>query len=180
MSSENILILVASLAAGVIGNIILLIFIYLPYRKVSQSRSWLQTTGRVETSDIVMHSDSEGGSSPYPNVVYTYTVMGQALRGDHIQPGGDVGGMVAYKTIKKYPVGAQVTVYYDPQNPSDSLLERNVPGYVRWLWVALVFVNATICCCGILPIISAAGLQSGMKWGMPYLFQFIVDLLTKQ
>jgi hypothetical protein len=180
MSSENILVLAASVFAGAIGNVILLIFIYLPYRKSRMSRGWPQTTGRVETSEIEMRSSSEGGSSPYPHVIYSYSVNGQPLQNDGIQPGGNVGGMVAYKIIKKYPAGAQVTVFYNPQNPSDALLERDVPGYVRWLWVALVFINATICCCGILPIVSAAGFQNGMQWGAPYLFQFIVNLLTKQ
>lgn len=174
-TNNNLIILIAVLCSAVIGNVILLVFIFLPYRKVRQARGWSQTTGKVESSEIESRSDSEGGSTPYPAVVYTYSVNGQSLKSDRIQPGGDVGGMVAYKTQKKYPVSAQVSVYYDPANPSDALLERNVPGYVRWLWVALVFVNATICCCGIVPLVGPGLFSGGLKAAMPYLFQFITE-----
>jgi hypothetical protein len=57
-------------------------------------------------------------------------------------------------------------------------LERNVPGYVRWLWVALVFINATICCCGLLPALGLSGLGPGMKFGLPYLMEFIKGQMT--
>jgi len=30
----------------------------------------------------------------------------------------------AQKTIERYPVGAQVMVYYNPANPAESALER--------------------------------------------------------
>jgi hypothetical protein len=30
----------------------------------------------------------------------------------------------AYKTIDRYPVGAIVTVYYNPANPAEAALER--------------------------------------------------------
>lgn len=132
----------------------------------------------VETSEIVQRSDSEGGTSPYPYVVYSYQVNGQPMKNDRIQPGGDVGGMVAYKTLKRYPIGAQVSVYYNPQNPSEALLERNVPGYVRWLWVALVFTNITLCCCGVLPLFSSQLFSGLMKEGMPFLFKFITEMFA--
>jgi len=177
MNSQTVMILLAVLCAAVIGNALLLVFIIIPYRKVRQARGWTQTTGTVDSAEIIMRSDSEGGSSPYPHVVYSYRANGMALKNDHIQPGGDVGGMVAYKTLKKYPVGAQVSVFYDPANPSDALLERDVPGYVRWLWIALVFLNATICCCGVLPMVSGPLFSEGMKAGLPWLMQFISEQL---
>lgn len=178
MQSSNGIVLIALFCTGVIFNILLIVFIAIPTRKAMQSRGWTQTTGRVETSEIVMRSDSEGGTSPYPNVVYTYQVNGQPLRNDRIQPGGDVGGMVAYKIQKRFPAGMQVTVYYNPQNPTESLLDRGVPGYVRWLWVALVFMNATLCCCGFLPLITPL-FGKGLQNGMPYLFKFIADQFLK-
>ncbi|MFN8412906.1 MAG: DUF3592 domain-containing protein [Anaerolineales bacterium] len=177
MNSNNLIVLIAVICSGILFNVLLIVFIVLPYRKASQARNWLQTTGTVETSEIVHRSDSDGGTSPYPHVVYTYQANGQSLKNDRIQPGGDVGGMVAYKTQKKYLVGARVPVYYNPQNPSEALLERSVPGYVRWLWVALVFVNLTICCCGILPMISTPLFGGGIKLGLPYLFKFISEQL---
>jgi len=34
------------------------------------------------------------------------------------------GSRKAYDTVDRYPVGAEVTVYYDPENPEQSALER--------------------------------------------------------
>jgi hypothetical protein len=179
MESNNFIVLIAIVCSAVIFNALLIIFIAIPTRKSMQSRGWTQTTGMVETSEIVQRSDSEGGTSSYPHVVYTYQVNGQTLKSDRIQPGGDVGGLVAYRIQKKYPAGMQVTVHYNPQNPTESLLDRNVPGYVRWLWIALVFMNVTMCCCGIVPIISGPLFGKGLENGMPYLFKFIVEQFIK-
>ncbi len=38
-------------------------------------------------------------------------------------PGPDVGGSGAHKVVARYPMGAQVMVYYNPQNPSEALLD---------------------------------------------------------
>jgi hypothetical protein len=77
----------------------------------------------------------------YPVVQYTYQVMGQMLQGRKVMPGPEVGGTGAHKVVNRYPAGAQVMVYYDPNNPSDAVLERGMPGYIKWLWVALVLTD---------------------------------------
>ena len=48
----------------------------------------------------------------------------------------------------KYPAGSQVTVYYNPQNPSESVLERRATGsllllgLIVALWGLAVFLAA--------------------------------------
>lgn len=64
-------------------------------------------------------------------------------------PGPESGGSWAYKVVERYPVGAQVMVYYDPSNPSDAILERGMPGYIKWLWVALVLTDLFLCGMGV-------------------------------
>ena len=51
--------------------------------------------------------------------------------------------------MERYPAGAQVMVYYDPNNPSDAVLERGMPGYIKWLWVTIVLVNIFLCALGV-------------------------------
>jgi hypothetical protein len=94
--------------------------------RVSRTRNWQPVTGQVITSHLVIRSDNEG-SAEYPDVVYTYSVMGQQYRSDKIFVGGAIGGTGARKVVERYPVGSAVQVYFDPQHPERSALERRSP-----------------------------------------------------
>ena len=66
-----------------------------------------------------------------------------------IAPGPEVGGTGARKVVAKYQPGTQVMVFYDPQNPSDAVLERKAPA--QWvMWLLLVIFDCVLC--GVLPI----------------------------
>ncbi|MBI3151553.1 MAG: DUF3592 domain-containing protein [Chloroflexi bacterium] len=95
------------------------------YRQSTQT--WLSTTGTVLMSTV--QSKRTGRSrSIYPVVVYTYVVNGQSYQSQRIKAGEQflsvrVAGQ-AQETVNRYPIGATVTVYYNPSNPSESALER--------------------------------------------------------
>jgi hypothetical protein len=63
-----------------------------------------------------------------PHVEYDYEVGGVRYRGDRIRAGDRYasrsGSKLAYAAIDRYPVGSDVTVYYNPGNPSESAVER--------------------------------------------------------
>jgi len=40
-------------------------------------------------------------------------------------------------------------VFYDPDHPSKAVLERGMPGYIKWLWVALVLTDLFLCGMGV-------------------------------
>jgi len=124
---------------------ILLGIIYATRHGVTKAAEWSSTMGTVISSTIVWRRRSEGGSVAYPSVQYNYKVMGQTLQGGRIMPGPPVGGSGAKKIVARYAAGAQVMVYYDPNNPSDALLERDMPRHVKWLWITLVLVDVFLC-----------------------------------
>jgi len=115
--------------------------IYATRRGVTKAANWSFTMGTVLSSAIEWRRRSKGGSVAYPSVQYGYQVMGQMLQGSKIMPGPSVGGSGAKKVVARYPVGSQVMVYYDPNNPSDAVLERSTPGHVKWLWITIVLVD---------------------------------------
>lgn len=95
------------------------------YRKAAQS--WPSTTGLVITSTI--QSKRTGRSvSEYPVIIYQYSVHGREYQASTIKTGEQflkVGGsIVSNATIKRYPVGSTVTVFYNPENPGEAALER--------------------------------------------------------
>jgi len=95
------------------------------YRQSTQN--WVSTTGTVLMSSV--QSKHTGRSHTlYPVVVYVYAVNGQSYQSQRIKAGEQflnvrVSGQ-AHATVARYPIGATVTVYYNPANPSECALER--------------------------------------------------------
>jgi hypothetical protein len=106
--------------------------------------------GTISTSYLERRSSSDGGSTNYPVVQYSYQVGGQTYQGMKLAPGPDVGGTGAGKVVARYPAGAQVMVFYNPQNPSDAVLETKAPA--QWImWLILIIFDVALC--GVIPII---------------------------
>lgn len=149
MNTELVIAVAAIVGVLILLNGIFLTVIFFMQRRVNVVSEWPSTTGTVQTSRIETRSGSDG-STDYPIVTYSYKVMGQDYQGSRIAPGMEVGGSGAAGVIARYPIGAQVPVYYDPQNPSDAVLEKKAPAQL-WLWIILGAFDCVLC--GILPII---------------------------
>ncbi len=105
-------------------------YIYTQYKKrdaIRQSaQGWRTTTGRVVLSRVEVSGGEN--TSVQPVVHFAYDVNGRPYQGSHIRAGDSVMRIStsenAYATVDRYPVGAIVQVYYNPDNPQDSALER--------------------------------------------------------
>jgi hypothetical protein len=92
------------------------------YRQAAQN--WRSTSGTILMSSV---QTVHGGNS-YPVIVYQYEVNGQRYQSQTIKAGEQylnirIAGQ-AQETVSRYPIGATVTVYYNPDNPAESVLER--------------------------------------------------------
>jgi uncharacterized membrane protein len=102
------------------------------YRQTRASQNWQETTGTILYSGVQERRSSNGRGgrsvSYYPQVVYEYRVMGQQFQGNQIRFGGEVGfgfyGMVERRVTENFPVGKQVSVFYNPDAPQQAVLER--------------------------------------------------------
>ena len=144
------------LVVGILGFVLLILnaiflgVIFFMRRKMSQVSQWPSTMGTVMMSTIEQRSSSEGGYTDYPVVQYSYQVGGQTYQSMRLAPGPEVGGSGARKVVGRYPAGAQVMVFYDPQNPSDAVLEKKAPA--QWvMWLILAIFDCVLC--GIAPIL---------------------------
>jgi hypothetical protein len=130
-------------------NAIFLTIIFFMRRRMAVVSQWPSTMGTVTMSTIDRRS-SDDGYTDYPVVHYGYQVNGQSYQSAKLAPGPEVGGTGARKVVAKYPAGAQVMVFYNPQNPSDAVLERKAPA--QWLmWLLLVVFDCALC--GAIPLI---------------------------
>ena len=142
---------------GVIGfsllvlNVIFLGILFFMRRRMVAVSQWPSTLGTVNASYLERrHSSGDSGSTNYPVVQYSYQVGGQAYQTTKLAPGPEVGGTGAGEVVARYPAGAQVMVFYNPQNPSEAVLETKAPA--QWLmWLILIIFDVALC--GVIPII---------------------------
>jgi hypothetical protein len=109
--------------------------------QVRAAREWPSAAGKVVVSQAevretrVIDSDREDGyrteQRNFANIIYEYAVAGQKLRNNRVSIGEDRGNFQVAETIAKYPVGAVVTVYYNPLHPKEAVLEHDLP---KGLW----------------------------------------------
>jgi hypothetical protein len=99
--------------------------------ELRQARTWSETTGTVVRSEIEARRHRFAGEAEtvtnVPVVEYEFTAAGRKIRGSRIGIGDDAGGVNSEATLARYPLGAAVTVYYDPADPTSCALERGGP-----------------------------------------------------
>ena len=144
------------LVISIIGFVLLILnavflgIIFFMRRKMAAVSQWPSTMGTVKMSAIEQRSSSEGGYTDYPVVQYSYQVGGQAYQSYKLAPGPEVGGSGARKVVERYPAGAQVMVFYNPENPSEAVLERKAPA--QWLmWLLLIVFDCALC--SVIPVL---------------------------
>ena len=90
-----------------------------------EMRLWLQMPGEVVSSEVA------GSRALHPDVTYRYTVDGKEYTGasDLGMPGfGNRTSRLetAEIIVRDYPPGTIITVYYNPDNPSESTLSHTL------------------------------------------------------
>ncbi len=103
---------------GVIGAAIFLFGAWYVYQGLA-SASWPAADGKI------LYSRARTGRSAETLLWYEYHVDGRRYLASNYRNGGNGTPFddVAKEAAKRYPVGRTVTVYYDPGDPSNALLE---------------------------------------------------------
>ena len=128
-----------------VGALVFLGYMARVYSQAEAVRQWPTAQGEILKTWVSVRSDSEDDEY-VPEVRYRYTVEGQTYTGDRLRAAPVSAGSRngAERMLAAYPQGAVVRVYYNPQNPAESVLE---PGVARSFWfflaggVAWVFVG---------------------------------------
>lgn len=102
-------------------------------QSASAAQRWPQVRGVVTHSGIAMGSVSSGrlGSERTfaPDVRYTYAVGGRNYSAARVHRDKGPNSEAGVRALAaKYPVGAAVSVFYDPGNPADAVLETEIHG----------------------------------------------------
>jgi Protein of unknown function (DUF3592) len=101
-------------------------FVMLQYR----AQSFPKTEGHVLSVQIVSHRGSKGGISYHPAFLYTYEVNGQNYEGRRYRYDPCPADYVSVNQIvTAHPAGSAIEVYYNPDDPDDSVLS---PLVITW------------------------------------------------
>ncbi|MBN1536535.1 MAG: DUF3592 domain-containing protein [Anaerolineales bacterium] len=121
-------------------------------QKAGESQQWPSTAGQIAEARVTrsMHTDSDGDTSySYaPHVRYTYQVGGQEFTGDKITFGftkTHSSESKAQQALSRFPLGGQVSVYYNPASPEEAVLERTAGGSTVGMVIGIVFLLVSIC-----------------------------------
>jgi hypothetical protein len=126
--------ILGGLCATVVPLIVLVGLGIFLYRRSQQGKAvkeaaqaWASTMGVVLSSSVQSRRTGKSVST-YPVVVYQYQVDGKSYQSQTVKAGEQYFNIriigQAQETVKRYPVGTQVMVYYNLANPQESALER--------------------------------------------------------
>lgn len=86
------------------------------------------------TEGVIEHSAADADDL-LPHTLFSYTVADQTYRRELEFPGGiSPTPELAVSYVERFPAGAKVRVYYDPEQPERATLE---PGPARGDWMVL-------------------------------------------
>ena len=108
--------------------------------KRSSCQRWPQATGTVTQSGL----DTDDGYRTH--VIYKYTVNGGGYSSSRVRfgtPTTYIRKSSAEAAISRYPVDSHLTVYYDPENPAEAVLDRTSPGGLEYIIIGVILLVLT-------------------------------------
>ena len=120
------------------------------WQRRQRFRHWRITDGKIISAGSAMQANAPADSNfdssdsellRVPHVTFEYHVQGKTFRSSRISTVVvDPRYIPAKATLARYPVGAGVPVYYDPEDPGSAALERTfrTSDYVTFGWLLLL------------------------------------------
>lgn len=127
--------LLVGFACAVYGMLSLITF--LKWREVRALSRWLPTPGKIISSRVeareVRNSGAGSDSSDttemrnFPAITFEYKVGGKKFQSSRYSVKENLGNFEIPETLAQFPRGAEVTVFYNPADPSKAVIERTMP-----------------------------------------------------
>jgi Protein of unknown function (DUF3592) len=107
------------------------------------AESFPHTPGQVLSSEVTITHGSKGSIHYHVSIAYSYIVNGMEYRGGRYRYDGHPGNQnEANAVVSAHPAGSAIDVFYDPQDPADSVLSPMVDAqdvYILFLLTPLTF-----------------------------------------
>ncbi len=98
--------------------------------KTFWSWTYPSVAGTMTQSEVVQANGSNGAFASRPHLKYSYLVNGQNFVGERLSylGAGLLDSFSARRLVQERPVGQKVDVFYNPNCPEESVLERQLDG----------------------------------------------------
>lgn len=110
---------------------VLALAIAVKWWEVRRASRWVPTPGRIVSSRVVQREVSAGeGRSEmrnFPAITFSYKVGNRTYRSDRYSIRENLGNTDVSETLAKFRKGAEVTVFYNPDDPGEAVIERDLP-----------------------------------------------------
>ena len=131
----EIKILLVGFACVIAGALSLITFV--KWREVQALSHWLPTPGKiissrsearkVRVSGVGVDSNDATEIRNFPAITFEYKVGKKTFRGSRYSVKENLGNFEVAETLAQFPTGAEVTVFYNPADPSKAVIERTLP-----------------------------------------------------
>ena len=131
---------------------VLMVHVSRTWREARRAATWTVGQAQVTSSAmIVEHRKRSGGVTQVfnvPAVTYSFSNGRSTFKGDRIGiTDPPRNGAAVASILSRFPVGATVPVYYDPNNPGRAVLDRGFPA--RGGGVLLFCALSVVICAGL-------------------------------
>jgi hypothetical protein len=111
--------------------------------QVKRAQAWTKAPGRITRSELATET-RHGKEVQVPRIEYEFKVGFHKLTGRRVSFAEVIAGPQAREALARYLAGTSVQVYYDPANPSDCVVEREMPSFVHAAWGVVAVLTAAI------------------------------------
>jgi hypothetical protein len=123
-----------------VGGILGYFFVGRPLQTYFAAKNWPETPCEIVTSQVVQHSSGKGGSTYSIDIAYRYEVRGRELSSTtysitSLSGSSSAGRSSKERVVARYPVGMKTVCYVNPEDPTDTLLNRDLS---PWLLLGLI------------------------------------------
>jgi hypothetical protein len=129
-------------------------------RKARKRAAWPTVTGTLLSTEVIEHRRSVSGKhgsrksvSYEPIVKYSYSVDGKNYSGKRIAADSEsmISRRAAEKRIGRFSSAAEISVYYDPKDPKQAVLDTRAVG------LAMLFgIGAALIALGVFTLLNAS------------------------
>ena len=133
----------------VVGAVIIALVLAASMKAKNAAKNWPTAQGMIESAELELQRGSRSGGVPSqyfkPQVRYNYRVGEQTYTGERLDFSSRAyqSEEKANQRLAAYRAGSEVTVHYDPADPSKAVLEATASGngLVIVLGVALILAG---------------------------------------
>ena len=127
-------------AFALVLPVVIVIAVLVKLAEVKRAAAWTRTTARIVRSEMAKETRFDK-QVEVPKVEFEYTVKFHRFRGNRVSLGEYISGP---QVLQRYGVGSSVPAYVNPDDPTEAVLERDLPKFFGAIWVFVAALFAII------------------------------------